>query len=59
MNGFVSVARGPRMSKSVVNASALLVLLHREPGSDQVEKAMAEGAWVTTVNLSEVVADRR
>ncbi|WP_324715478.1 type II toxin-antitoxin system VapC family toxin [Carboxydochorda subterranea] len=44
------------MSKWVLDASALLVLLSREPGSDQVEAALADGASVTTVNLSEVVA---
>ena len=44
------------MSKWVVDASALLVLLNGEPGSEQVEKALAEGASVTTVNLSEAVA---
>ena len=44
------------MSNWVADASALLVLLNREPGSEQVEKALAEGALVTTVNLSEVVA---
>lgn len=44
------------MSRWVLDASALLVLLNREPGSGQVEEALAEGASITTVNLSEVVA---
>ncbi|HHV54442.1 MAG TPA: type II toxin-antitoxin system VapC family toxin [Firmicutes bacterium] len=44
------------MSKWVLDASALLVLLNREPGSDKVEEALAKGASVTAVNLSEVVA---
>lgn len=47
------------MSKWVLDASALLVLLNREPGSDVVEEALAAGASVTTVNLSEVVAKLR
>lgn len=44
------------MSRWVLDASALLVLLNCEPGSDQVEEALAEGALVTAVNVSDVVA---
>jgi PIN domain nuclease of toxin-antitoxin system len=39
----------------VVDASALLALLHDEPGGDAVSEALP-GAAVSTVNLSEVVA---
>ena len=44
------------MSRWVLDASALLVLLNCEPGSDQVEEVLDEGALVTAVNVSEVVA---
>jgi PIN domain nuclease of toxin-antitoxin system len=38
----------------VLDASALLVLLNAEPGSEQVAKAMP-GAVISAVNLAEVV----
>ncbi len=44
------------MSKAILDASALLALLKREPGSDQVAQALADGAVICAVNLSEVVA---
>src|SRR5258708_8814268 len=44
------------MSKSVLDASALLALLKEEPGSEQVIEAITEGAAISTVNFSEVVA---
>jgi ribonuclease VapC len=42
------------MSYSVLDASALIALLHAEPGSEKVATAVAEGAAISTVNLAEV-----
>lgn len=39
---------------SVLDASAILALIHEEPGADVVAEAL-EGAWLCTVNLAEVV----
>ncbi len=44
------------MSRWVLDASALLALLNREPGHGRVADALAEGAMMSTVNFSEVVA---
>ena len=44
------------MSKTVLDASALLALLSGEQGSEQVQTAIEDGAAFSTVNLSEVVA---
>jgi ribonuclease VapC len=44
------------MSKVVLDASALLALLNEEPGSELVATLIEEGAAISTVNLSEVVA---
>jgi ribonuclease VapC len=44
------------MSTSILDASALLALLKEEPGSEQVIEAITEGAAISTVNFSEVVA---
>jgi ribonuclease VapC len=44
------------VSSSVLDASALLALLRGEPGSEQVRNAIAQGAAISAVNLSEVVA---
>ena len=44
------------MMQGVLDASALLALLNREPGSEQVADVIAEGAVISAVNLSEVVA---
>ena len=44
------------MNKWVLDASALLALLNREPGHGRVADALVEGAMMSTVNLSEVVA---
>lgn len=38
------------------DASALLTLLNKERGEERVAEALAEGAVMSTVNLSEVVA---
>jgi PIN domain nuclease of toxin-antitoxin system len=40
----------------VLDASSLLTLLFQEPGAPSVADAIAEGAAVSTVNLSEVAA---
>jgi ribonuclease VapC len=44
------------MSHYVLDASALLTLLHQEPGSDKVVQAIEDGAAISTVNLSEVAS---
>ncbi|MCL4545574.1 MAG: type II toxin-antitoxin system VapC family toxin [Chloroflexi bacterium] len=44
------------MSSTVLDASALLALLQAEQGSKQVRAALATGAVMSAVNLSEVVA---
>ncbi|HZU70889.1 MAG TPA: PIN domain-containing protein [Ktedonobacteraceae bacterium] len=44
------------MSKSVLDASALLALLKDEPGSEEVIDAITGGAAISTINFSEVVA---
>ena len=43
------------MSEVVLDGSALLALLNREPGAEEVEKTIP-GAAIGAVNLSEVVA---
>lgn len=40
--------------KAAIDASALLALLFAEPGAEVVADAIAEGAAISTVNLSEV-----
>ncbi len=44
------------MSSWVLDASAVLVFFHQEPGIEQVARAIADGALISAVNLSEVVA---
>ena len=44
------------MTEVVLDASAILALLHEEAGASTVEAAIRAGATVSTVNLSEVVA---
>jgi PIN domain nuclease of toxin-antitoxin system len=41
---------------SVLDASALLAYLRREPGEDKVAGAMSDGLAMSTVNLAEVLA---
>jgi ribonuclease VapC len=41
---------------AVLDASALLALLFAEPGAESVADVIAEGAVISTVNLSEVAA---
>lgn len=42
------------MSSCVLDASALLAVINNEPGADVVAAAMAVGAAMSAVNLSEV-----
>ena len=44
------------MSKVVLDASALLALLNKEPGNELVAEFIENGAIMSAVNLSEVVA---
>jgi ribonuclease VapC len=44
------------MASSVLDASALLVLLKGETGADRVIEALTEGAAMSAVNFSEVIA---
>ena len=44
------------MSAWILDASALLALLQQEPGRERVAGAIADGAIISAVNLSEVVA---
>jgi PIN domain nuclease of toxin-antitoxin system len=44
------------MASYVLDASALLVLLKGEPGGDKVMDALKEGAAISAINFSEVVA---
>jgi PIN domain nuclease of toxin-antitoxin system len=41
---------------NVVDSSALLALILGEPGSDFVEASLEQGAFVSSVNLAEVIA---
>jgi ribonuclease VapC len=51
----VNGARKPTVSKTVIDASALLALLNAEPGADIVADALPDRA-ISAVNLSEVIA---
>lgn len=44
------------VSSAILDASALLALLNREPGGERVAEALLTGALMSAVNLSEVVA---
>jgi PIN domain nuclease of toxin-antitoxin system len=44
------------VSNAVLDASALLTLLQQEPGAEEVEAAVANGAAISAVNLAEVVS---
>lgn len=44
------------MNESVLDASALLAYLNEEPGVDIVEKALAAGTAIGTVNWAEVLS---
>jgi len=43
-------------ARSALDASAILALVHQEPGSERVTEALALGAAMSAVNFSEVVA---
>jgi ribonuclease VapC len=45
---------GPRGRRAVLEASALLALLFAEPGAETVAEVIADGAVMSSVNLSEV-----
>src|SRR5579872_2175692 len=49
----------PRVSSSVLDASALLTVLLHEPGEQRTNAAIDEGAILGAVNLAEVVARMR
>lgn len=40
---------------NVLDASAVLALIHQEPGADRVVEAIDEGAMMLSVNVAEVV----
>ena len=44
------------MSKSVIDASALLAYLNEEPGADAVEQALIDKAVISTANWAEVLS---
>ena len=44
------------MSRAVLDASAVLAALKREPGADVVTEALAEGAAISAINLAEIVS---
>lgn len=44
------------MSKTVLDASALLAYLYEEPGADAVEEALAFGSGISAVNWAEVLS---
>jgi ribonuclease VapC len=46
-------------SAAVLDASALLAFLQREPGHQQATDALSSGSAISAVNLSEVVAKLR
>lgn len=47
------------MSSAVLDASALIALFRSEPGAAVVSAAISQGAVISAVNLSEVVAKLR
>ena len=47
------------MTTAVIDASALLAYLFKEPGSDVVEEALLAGAACSAVNYSEVIQKSR
>lgn len=42
------------MSRIVVDASVLLAVIHREPGSEKITAELLDKAAISTVNLAEV-----
>jgi ribonuclease VapC len=49
-------AERPRTSSWVLDSSAILAAIFGEPGAGRVQQAVSEGAALSSVNLSEVVA---
>lgn len=54
----LSTGNGDRrlVTEAILDASAVMAFLLREPGADLVATAMSDGAVMSTVNLSEVIA---
>jgi ribonuclease VapC len=44
------------VSESILDASAALALLMREPGAERVEAALAQGVAMSAVNAAEVIS---
>lgn len=44
------------MPSYVLDASAVIALFHREPGSDKVAQAVLDGVVISTVNLAEIAS---
>ena len=44
------------MSSWVIDSSAILAFLNREPGQNRVREILSEGAVISTVNQSEIVS---
>jgi PIN domain nuclease of toxin-antitoxin system len=44
------------LASSVLDASALIALLHEEDGADRVAEAIVAGAAISVVNLAEVLS---
>lgn len=57
MNSSANAARKRSVNDTVVDASAALVVIRREPGEDVVLGAIADGtAFISTVNVAEVIS---
>lgn len=56
MNSLPNAAPRPRVSKFLLDASAVLAYLNREPGAEQVGRALFERpCLISSVNLTEVL----
>ena len=56
MSFSLSVARRPRVSRVVLDASAVMAVIQAEPGREQLTPAILASAVCSTVNLAEVQA---
>ncbi len=56
MNSWRSVARKRRMSKVVLDSSAILAYLLEEPGYEQITNQIVSRAVASSVNIAEVCA---
>jgi ribonuclease VapC len=54
MNCRLSGAQNPKMSKVVLDASAILAIINGEPGHEKLQPEMLVDAVCSTVNLAEV-----